>query len=73
MPMIQHEVTALRLSASTTCKSLCLRVRKAKRANSIAASCNLPEVEKPAALKPRGGFWLKAGDRQIHVGTEDRR
>jgi catechol 2,3-dioxygenase-like lactoylglutathione lyase family enzyme len=31
----------------------------------------LPEVEKPAALKPRGGFWLKAGDRQIHVGTED--
>jgi len=32
---------------------------------------NLPEVEKPAALKPRGGFWLKAGDRQIHVGTED--
>jgi catechol 2,3-dioxygenase-like lactoylglutathione lyase family enzyme len=32
---------------------------------------NLPEVEKPTALKPRGGFWLKAGDRQVHVGTED--
>jgi catechol 2,3-dioxygenase-like lactoylglutathione lyase family enzyme len=32
---------------------------------------HLLEVEKPAALKPRGGFWLKAGDRQIHVGTED--
>lgn len=31
----------------------------------------LPEIEKPEVLKPRGGFWLQAGDRQIHVGTED--
>ena len=31
----------------------------------------LPEIEKPEALKPRGGFWLQVGDRQIHVGTED--
>jgi catechol 2,3-dioxygenase-like lactoylglutathione lyase family enzyme len=31
----------------------------------------LPEVEKPAALRGRGGFWLRAGDRQVHVGTED--
>ncbi|HEV8068617.1 MAG TPA: VOC family protein [Planctomycetaceae bacterium] len=31
----------------------------------------LPEIEKPAALKPRGGFWLKVGDRELHVGTED--
>ncbi|HEX4713535.1 MAG TPA: VOC family protein [Ktedonobacteraceae bacterium] len=31
----------------------------------------MAEIEKPEALKGRGGFWLQAGDRQIHVGTED--
>ncbi|MGP4041869.1 VOC family protein [Gracilibacillus sp. D59] len=31
----------------------------------------LPEVEKPDALKDRGGFWLRVGDRDIHVGTEN--
>jgi catechol 2,3-dioxygenase-like lactoylglutathione lyase family enzyme len=31
----------------------------------------LPEIEKPDALKGRGGFWLQVGDRQVHVGVED--
>ncbi|PFG07689.1 VOC family protein [Bacillus sp. es.034] len=31
----------------------------------------LPEIEKPDSLKGRGGFWLKVGDRDVHVGTED--
>ena len=31
----------------------------------------LREVEKPASLQARGGFWLQVGDRQVHVGTED--
>lgn len=31
----------------------------------------LPEIEKPEILKPRGGLWLLAGDRQVHIGTED--
>ena len=31
----------------------------------------LREVEKPESLKGRGGFWLQAGDRQVHVGIED--
>jgi catechol 2,3-dioxygenase-like lactoylglutathione lyase family enzyme len=31
----------------------------------------LAEIEKPAALQERGGFWLQVGDRQVHVGTED--
>jgi catechol 2,3-dioxygenase-like lactoylglutathione lyase family enzyme len=31
----------------------------------------LPEIEKPDALKPRGGFWLQVGDVQVHVGVED--
>src|SRR5262249_12446461 len=31
----------------------------------------LREVEKPAALHVRGGFWLQVGDRQVHVGIEE--
>jgi catechol 2,3-dioxygenase-like lactoylglutathione lyase family enzyme len=31
----------------------------------------LAEIEKPEALKPRGGFWLQVGDRELHVGTEE--
>lgn len=31
----------------------------------------LPEIEKPASLKNRGGFWVLLGEVQIHVGTED--
>jgi catechol 2,3-dioxygenase-like lactoylglutathione lyase family enzyme len=31
----------------------------------------LREVQKPAALQGRGGFWLQVGDRQVHVGTEE--
>lgn len=31
----------------------------------------LPEKDKPESLKGRGGFWLKVGDRDVHIGTED--
>ena len=31
----------------------------------------LRETPKPKALQMRGGFWLKVGAFQIHVGTED--
>jgi catechol 2,3-dioxygenase-like lactoylglutathione lyase family enzyme len=31
----------------------------------------LSEIEKPDALKARGGLWLVVGDRELHVGTED--
>lgn len=31
----------------------------------------LAEAQKPESLAGRGGFWLQAGDRQVHVGTED--
>lgn len=36
--------------------------------------CNilgLKETEKPDSLKGRGGFWVKVGNRDVHVGTED--
>jgi catechol 2,3-dioxygenase-like lactoylglutathione lyase family enzyme/ribosomal protein S18 acetylase RimI-like enzyme len=29
------------------------------------------EIDKPDALKDRGGFWFLAGDNPIHVGTEN--
>ena len=32
---------------------------------------SLPEVGKPASLRGRGGFWIKVGDRDVHIGTED--
>ncbi len=31
----------------------------------------LQEVDKPASLAGRGGFWLQVADQQVHVGTED--
>jgi catechol 2,3-dioxygenase-like lactoylglutathione lyase family enzyme len=31
----------------------------------------LREVEKPASLQGRGGFWLQIGETQVHVGVED--
>ncbi len=31
----------------------------------------LPEIEKPASLQGRGGFWLQVGTQQVHVGVED--
>ena len=32
---------------------------------------DLAEIEKPAALAGRGGFWLQLGEQQLHVGAED--
>lgn len=31
----------------------------------------LREIDKPASLQERGGFWLELGDIQVHVGTEE--
>lgn len=31
----------------------------------------LREIDKPEALKGRGGFWLSVGQQEVHVGTED--
>ena len=29
------------------------------------------EIDKPAPLQARGGFWLAVGDRQVHVNSEE--
>jgi catechol 2,3-dioxygenase-like lactoylglutathione lyase family enzyme len=31
----------------------------------------LPELEKPDALRARGGAWFAVGAQQLHVGVED--
>jgi catechol 2,3-dioxygenase-like lactoylglutathione lyase family enzyme len=30
----------------------------------------LKELEKPEALKPRGGVWFEVGAQQLHIGVE---
>jgi catechol 2,3-dioxygenase-like lactoylglutathione lyase family enzyme len=31
----------------------------------------LSEIKKPESLAGRGGFWVQAGDREVHIGVED--
>ena len=31
----------------------------------------MPEIEKPEALRGRGGCWFEVGGRQLHVGVEE--
>jgi catechol 2,3-dioxygenase-like lactoylglutathione lyase family enzyme len=31
----------------------------------------LPEIPKPESLRGRGGFWLRVGGRDLHIGVED--
>jgi catechol 2,3-dioxygenase-like lactoylglutathione lyase family enzyme len=31
----------------------------------------LREIEKPASLQERGGFWVQVGEIQLHIGTDD--
>jgi hypothetical protein len=44
----------------------------------IGAGCSgccdclgLVEMEKPDLLKDRGGLWLRAGDRELHLGVQE--
>ena len=32
----------------------------------------LQEIEKPGPLRSRGGCWFKVGDKQLHIGVEER-
>ncbi len=45
--------------------------REEEGKNFYCGILGLPEMEKPESLKGRGGFWLKVGDKDVHVGTED--
>src|SRR2546423_12101543 len=30
----------------------------------------MAELDKPAPLRARGGLWMQAGDRQLHIGVQ---
>jgi catechol 2,3-dioxygenase-like lactoylglutathione lyase family enzyme len=45
--------------------------REAEARQFYCALLGLVEVDKPASLRARGGFWLAVGDaQQLHVGIE---
>jgi catechol 2,3-dioxygenase-like lactoylglutathione lyase family enzyme len=51
-----------------------ITIDPAEEAAAQAFYCDLlglPEIEKPALLRGRGGFWVRVGDRQLHVGVEE--
>ncbi len=31
----------------------------------------LPEIDKPDQLRTRGGFWVRVGEAELHVGVEE--
>ncbi len=53
------------------CRSPCPAEKRRPCGEFYCGVLGLPEIEKPDVLKPRGGFWLAVGDRELHVGTED--
>lgn len=51
-----------------------ITIPKGAEAEGKAFYCELlglQEIDKPDALKGRGGFWLEVGHQEVHVGTED--
>lgn len=58
----------------TRLNHLMVTIPKGKEAEGRAFYCGvlgLTEIEKPASLQGRSGFWLQLGDQQVHIGTED--
>ncbi|OEH94127.1 VOC family protein [Bacillus solimangrovi] len=50
---------------------LCIPLGKEEEArNFYCGILGMKEIEKPDSLKSNGGFWLEAGDIQLHIGTE---
>ncbi|UOE96385.1 VOC family protein [Alkalihalobacillus sp. LMS39] len=50
-----------------------ITIPKGKEEEGKQFYCNvlgLREIEKPASLQGRGGFWLQVGGKEVHVGTE---
>jgi catechol 2,3-dioxygenase-like lactoylglutathione lyase family enzyme len=44
--------------------------QEAAARNFYCGTLGLSEIDKPASLHDRGGFWLQVGDLQVHVGIE---
>jgi catechol 2,3-dioxygenase-like lactoylglutathione lyase family enzyme len=51
---------------------LCIPIGKESEARKFYCEIlGLKEIPKPEILIPNGGFWLQAGDIQLHIGVED--
>jgi len=51
-----------------------LTVPRGKEADAREFYCEFlgfPEIAKPASLLGRGGLWVMAGDRPVHIGVEE--
>jgi len=51
-----------------------LNIPPGKESEARAFYCDvlgLDEIEKPDALKPNGGFWLRLDNVDVHIGTQD--
>jgi len=51
-----------------------ITIPKGAEAEGRAFYCDLlglREIEKPASLQARGGFWVEIADMQVHVSVED--
>jgi catechol 2,3-dioxygenase-like lactoylglutathione lyase family enzyme len=51
---------------------ICIPPGEEERAREFYARVlGLEEIEKPDALKPRGGLWFQIADIQLHIGVEE--
>ena len=51
---------------------ICIPFGEEERAREFYAHVlGLEEIEKPDALKPRGGLWFQAADIQLHISPEE--
>jgi catechol 2,3-dioxygenase-like lactoylglutathione lyase family enzyme len=51
-----------------------ITIPKGKEQEAMSFYCDflgLPEIPKPASLEGRGGFWVRVGNQELHIGTED--
>jgi catechol 2,3-dioxygenase-like lactoylglutathione lyase family enzyme len=55
---LDHVQVAVPLGAEAACRAFYVTL------------LGMPEIDKPPALKARGGIWVKAGPRQLHLGVE---
>jgi catechol 2,3-dioxygenase-like lactoylglutathione lyase family enzyme len=61
--MFVMDIDHLQIAAPTGCEAEARRF--------FGGLLGLSEIEKPEALRPRGGCWFRVGPRQLHIGVEE--
>ena len=60
--MLLSDIDHVQLAAPTGCEAAAREF--------FGRLLGLPEIEKPEALRSRGGCWFQVGSRQLHVGVD---